>query len=180
MPYNERTPNEDRVDQVLKWLDLPPADRPRFLTLYFNDVDSAGHWYGPDSSQVVAAVERLDAMIGRLVRGLEQRGIVNDVNIVLTSDHGMVETSRRRIIVVDDLVPSADGVDRRSRSDDRRLAAAGTGGRGAAAARLRAPAPQGRTGGARRRPTGTFVNIRGFRRSSASPTKAGRSCGAIG
>jgi len=110
MPYSERTPNEDRVDQVLKWLDLPPADRPRFLTLYFNDVDSAGHWYGPDSAQVVAAVERLDVVIGRLVRGLEHRGIANDVNVVLTSDHGMVETSRRRIIVVDDLVPSADGV----------------------------------------------------------------------
>lgn len=110
LPYNERTPNEERVDQVLKWLDLPPAERPQFLTLYFNDVDVAGHAYGPESPQVASAVQKLDALVGRLLRGLGERGIVNDVNVVLTSDHGMVETSRRRVILADDLVPPADGV----------------------------------------------------------------------
>jgi predicted AlkP superfamily pyrophosphatase or phosphodiesterase len=110
MPYDSAVPNEARVDQVLKWLDLPAAQRPRLLTLYFNDVDTAGHAYGPESPQVARAVQRLDGMIGRLLRGLGQRGIVNDVNIVLTSDHGMAETSRRRVIVADDLVPASDGI----------------------------------------------------------------------
>jgi predicted AlkP superfamily pyrophosphatase or phosphodiesterase len=59
---------------------------------------------------VTSAVQRLDGLVGRLLRGLEQRGIANDVNIVLTSDHGMVETSRRRVILADDLVPAADGI----------------------------------------------------------------------
>lgn len=110
MPYSDRVPNEERVDQVLKWLDLPPAERPRFLTLYFNDVDSAGHAYGPNSQQVADAVQRLDGMVGRLLRGLERRNLQHEVNIVLTSDHGMTETSRRRLIVVDDLVPASDGI----------------------------------------------------------------------
>src|SRR5262245_49259522 len=101
MPYNDRQPNEERVDQVLKWLDLPPGERPWLLTLYFNDVDSAGHLYGPNSPQVQSAVQKLDGMLGRLRRGLEDRRIANDVNIVVTSDHGMSETSRRRVIVAD-------------------------------------------------------------------------------
>jgi predicted AlkP superfamily pyrophosphatase or phosphodiesterase len=110
MPYNDRLPNEERVDQVLKWLDLPAAERPSLLTLYFNDVDAAGHAYGPDSPQVQSAVQKLDNMLGRLRRGLEERRIANDVNIVVTSDHGMSETSRRRVIVADDLVPTTDGI----------------------------------------------------------------------
>ncbi|MCI4317160.1 MAG: hypothetical protein L3J96_01355, partial [Thermoplasmata archaeon] len=36
-------------DKVLEWLDLPPAQRPRFLTLYFNLVDTNGHLFGPDA-----------------------------------------------------------------------------------------------------------------------------------
>src|SRR5688500_1151444 len=49
--FDERVPEPARVDQVLAWLDLPAADRPSFVTLYLNEVDTVGHWYGPDSAQ---------------------------------------------------------------------------------------------------------------------------------
>src|SRR4030095_14200698 len=48
-PYDGKVPNNVRVDTVLGWLDLPAAERPTFLTLYFNDVDDAGHDFSPDS-----------------------------------------------------------------------------------------------------------------------------------
>jgi predicted AlkP superfamily pyrophosphatase or phosphodiesterase len=109
MPYDQDRSNSSRVDQVLAWLDLPGAARPAFITLYMSDVDAAGHSFGPDSPEVQRALERVDDMLGRLLRGLERRRMLDEINIVVTSDHGMAETSRQRVVFVDDLVNASDG-----------------------------------------------------------------------
>jgi len=44
--YDEDTSNDARVDTILSWLDLPRAQRPTFLALYFSDPDDAGHAFG--------------------------------------------------------------------------------------------------------------------------------------
>jgi alkaline phosphatase D len=43
VPFNDTFPDEDRIQQVLQWLQLPEADRPHFITLYYSNVDHAGH-----------------------------------------------------------------------------------------------------------------------------------------
>lgn len=108
-PYDHGRPNERRVDQVLAWLDLPAAERPAFLTLYMSDADAAGHSFGPNSPELLRALERLDSALGRLLRGLEARRLLQTTNIIVTADHGMAETSRQRVVFVDDLVAPADG-----------------------------------------------------------------------
>lgn len=108
--FDDSIPNEARVDRLLRWLDLPPAERPSFLTLYFSEVDRAGHRYGPEAPELLSAVSRVDAAVGRLLAGLERRNLIATTNIVLVSDHGMAETSRRRVIAIDDLIASSDGV----------------------------------------------------------------------
>lgn len=109
-PYNGSYPANDRVDQVLRWLDLPDAERPRLLTLYFEDTDRAGHADGPDSTAVLQAIRRADGYLGRLLRGLERAGLAEDVNIVVVSDHGMASADTSRVIVLDTYV-SLDDVD---------------------------------------------------------------------
>src|SRR5262245_24277479 len=42
-PYDENTPPSMRIRWVLEKLDLPADRRPTFLTLYFEDLDDAGH-----------------------------------------------------------------------------------------------------------------------------------------
>jgi predicted AlkP superfamily pyrophosphatase or phosphodiesterase len=106
-PYDSRQPAVDRVDQLLKWIDLPTAQRPRFLTLYFEDTDEAGHAHGPDSPEVRDAITRDDGYVGRLIDGLTQRGILDRINIVVVSDHGMAPVDDDHIVVADDYV-SAD------------------------------------------------------------------------
>jgi predicted AlkP superfamily pyrophosphatase or phosphodiesterase len=108
-PFDERRPGPELVDQLLRWLDLPAVDRPTFLTLYFNDVDTAGHDYGPESTEVRAAIARVDGYLGRLLTGLQRRGLLDRVNVVVTSDHGMSATSRDRVIYIDDYLTPADG-----------------------------------------------------------------------
>jgi predicted AlkP superfamily pyrophosphatase or phosphodiesterase len=109
MPYDHDLAKDARVDRVLAWLDLAAAERPSLVTLYFSDVDGAGHSFGPDSPELVRALEAVDASLGRLLRGLDQRGLGDSVNIILTSDHGMAETSRQRVVLIDDFVTPADG-----------------------------------------------------------------------
>ena len=52
--FDQKLTSNDRVDKLLSWLDLPADQRPTFMTLYFDVVDTAGHDYGPESAEVNA------------------------------------------------------------------------------------------------------------------------------
>jgi predicted AlkP superfamily pyrophosphatase or phosphodiesterase len=89
LKYDASFPNQKRVEQVLAWLHLPPEQRPHMITLYFSDADTAGHRYGPDSSQVADAVHELDTEIWRLMDGIKESNL--PVDLIVLADHGMVE-----------------------------------------------------------------------------------------
>lgn len=108
-PYDDTVAYEDRVDQALEWLDLPDAERPSLVALYFDEPNSVGHQYGPESEQAFAAVRRVDTILGRLFDGLEQRRRLVSTNIVVVSDHGMVQNDPQRVIVLDDHVDLLPG-----------------------------------------------------------------------
>ncbi|MCH8247030.1 MAG: alkaline phosphatase family protein [Bacteroidetes bacterium] len=108
--FDQTVPGNTRVDQVLEWLDLPVAERPEFIALYFGLIDGTGHTYGLDAPETAEAVLEADGYIGRLLDGLEQRGIEDRVNIILVADHGMSPRSQNRVIALDDYV-DVDQVD---------------------------------------------------------------------
>lgn len=108
MPFDTDYAPSRRVDEVLHWLDLPPSRRPRFLTLYFEQVDKAGHTFGPESPEVDAALRETDAALGRLVAGLKRRGIFDAADIVVVSDHGQTATDPAQRTYLDDIVPLDD------------------------------------------------------------------------
>jgi predicted AlkP superfamily pyrophosphatase or phosphodiesterase len=86
--FDDKLDDEKRVDQVVAWLKLPPELRPHFITLYYANVDHAGHTYGPDSEEVRAAVHHLDSMIGDLQTKLAPLHL--PIDLVVVADHGMV------------------------------------------------------------------------------------------
>ncbi|MEW5837028.1 MAG: ectonucleotide pyrophosphatase/phosphodiesterase [Pseudomonadota bacterium] len=104
-PYDGNVTADRRVDQVLAWLDLPGDRRPGFLTLYFDAVDHAGHDYGPDSPQVDQALRDTDEALGRLVAGLRRRGLLDRINLIVVSDHGMAAVPVGHVITLDRLLP---------------------------------------------------------------------------
>ncbi|MBX3294427.1 MAG: alkaline phosphatase family protein [Acidobacteria bacterium] len=106
--YDGKVPNDTRVDTVLGWLDLPVAQRPTMITMYFSDVDDAGHNHGPESPENREAVLRVDANIKRLVDGLAARGILEQVNLIFTSDHGMAPYKMRNAVVLDEMFDTGD------------------------------------------------------------------------
>ncbi len=100
--YDKTVPAETRVDTVLGWLDLPLQKRPSFLTLYMEEVDTAGHEDGPDSEGVGQALRVVDGAIGRLIDGLRMRGLLDSVDLIIVADHGMAATARDRVTFLDD------------------------------------------------------------------------------
>ncbi len=100
--------NDDRVKQVLDWLKLPEGERPCFNTLYFSEVDHAGHDAGPDSPEVLVAANHLDRALGKLVTGVDALGLTGRTTFVIVSDHGMSQTSPDRLIYLDDYVDTGD------------------------------------------------------------------------
>ncbi|WP_350015510.1 ectonucleotide pyrophosphatase/phosphodiesterase [Rhodanobacter sp. IGA1.0] len=105
LAYDGAVTPAQRVDQVLAWLDLPVAERPSFLTLYFDGVDHAGHTYGPDTPQVNEALRETDAALAQLVGGLKQRGLFDRINLVVVSDHGMATVPEANNVMIDTLIP---------------------------------------------------------------------------
>ncbi len=100
--YDQSVPNRVRVEAVLDWLALPEASRPHMITLYFSLVDSAGHDSGIGSADLREAVRTIDSEIGFLVEGLED--LAFDVNVIIVSDHGMVDQDPEKVIYLDDYV----------------------------------------------------------------------------
>ncbi len=64
--YNQSVSYQSRVDQVLKWMDLPIDKRPIFTTLYFDEPDSAGHKGGPNTSNVNLIEKKISTNVNLL------------------------------------------------------------------------------------------------------------------
>ena len=108
--YNEDPTNLDRMDQILSWLLHTGNARPSFLASYFSVVHSKGHSYGPDGDETIEAIRVVDEAIGHLIDGLEAQNILNEVNIMIVSDHGMTETPDTKVINIADYINLDDVV----------------------------------------------------------------------
>jgi len=102
--YDGSVTHNDRIDQILKWLDYTSVRRPQFISTYFSHLDDLGHNYGPNSEEVIAGIQEMDRTIGRMIDGLKSRNMFNSVNIILVSDHGMASTSSDSMIFLDDYI----------------------------------------------------------------------------
>lgn len=107
-PYSGSVTNEAIIDQILQWLDLATDDRPVFITGYLNDANYWGHRLGPESSAMDTVIQGLDTDIGRLISGLKKRDLLEKVNLIITSDHGMTTIERDKTIFLDDYISLSD------------------------------------------------------------------------
>ena len=95
LKFADQFPDEQRVDQVIAWLKLPPEQRPHFITLYYSNVDHSGHKYGPDAPETAQAVRHLDDLMGKLWDGIAAMKL--PIDLVIVSDHGMETVQGGRV-----------------------------------------------------------------------------------
>jgi len=98
VPYDQQMPAAKRVEQFLSWLDLEASARANFFTLYFEEVDSIGHKFGPKSPEILQALRNVDSAMALLVQGLKDRNLWGKMNLIVSSDHGMVEIENQKRI----------------------------------------------------------------------------------
>ena len=88
VPYDESVKFNDRVDSVVRWF----ANKEVNLAfLYFDEPDEIGHKHGPESLALFKKVKELDDVLGYLKQKLEKINILDEINIIITSDHGMTK-----------------------------------------------------------------------------------------
>lgn len=107
IPFDDSLSSRARVDKLLSWID-EPGRKPSFETLYFDAVDHAGHEFGPDSPQLNDALREVDDALGYLAQGLARRGLYENMNIIVVSDHGMADVPVGNIVFADEETDLAD------------------------------------------------------------------------
>ena len=102
-PFDYSIPFEKRLDEVVDWLTRPAEQRPAIVCFYFEETNSAGHRFGPDSAELAKAVRLVDTHIGTMLARLRAAGV--EPNVVVVSDHGMTATSKDRVVFLDEYLP---------------------------------------------------------------------------
>ncbi|BHF83062.1 Bis(5'-adenosyl)-triphosphatase enpp4 [Sparganum proliferum] len=91
------------------------APDARFAHAHIDLPDSAGHSYGPDSNEVLDAIEQTNDGIAYLMQRIEQEHFSGEKpNIIVTSDHGMTAVSHTKIVNVSAVLSKSEykfGVD---------------------------------------------------------------------
>ncbi len=95
--FDNKIDDNERIDQIVAWLKLPLEQRPHFITLYYSNVDHAGHERGPNSPEVAEAVKHVDDLMGRLEKELD--GLHLQIDLVIVADHGMEKVQGDPIIL---------------------------------------------------------------------------------
>lgn len=109
--FNNEMPFKARVDTVVKWLGAPDTQAVDFTTLYFEHVDAMGHRYGTDSDSVNPAIKKSDRILGYLKNQLRKNGLWSQMNLLVVSDHGMIDLAADKTIELDHII-SVDDAER--------------------------------------------------------------------
>ena len=91
---------EKRAEKVIDW--LTSKSPPNFVAVYFEEPDTTCHHEG--WSELSEAIQRVDKTVGLIVEGLKRHELLDKVNIIITADHGMSNTSCDKVIDLDQYV----------------------------------------------------------------------------
>lgn len=91
-----------RADSVIAWLSLEESKRPRMITWYVAEPDGVGHHEGPHSPKADSVVQALDQLLGYFMKKLANHPLADQVNVIITSDHGMGSICEEKTIYLND------------------------------------------------------------------------------
>ncbi|GJJ13180.1 hypothetical protein Clacol_007431 [Clathrus columnatus] len=104
VPFKNKVPLNEKLDQLLQWVDKPLEDRPQLILAYEPSLDQAGHAYGPGSKEVNNSLVYIDTFARDLHQALADRNLSEIIDIVFVSDHGMTDTRHVEFIYLEKLI----------------------------------------------------------------------------
>ena len=105
-PFDANIKEEEKIDQVIEWLEMDEAIRPKLIMTYWDGTDSVGHIYGTDHKKIFDQMVRQDQMLGLLFSRLTEIDAWDYVTLLLVSDHGMINVNK--YISLKDVLDSID------------------------------------------------------------------------
>lgn len=101
IPYQGSMPFNTLID---KFVNLFSNKTINFGALYFNEPDHTGHLYGPLSIEIKKKLEEVDQNLGYLITQLKKLNLFEQLNLIITSDHGMQQISNETAIFLSSYV----------------------------------------------------------------------------
>ncbi|MFI3332386.1 MAG: ectonucleotide pyrophosphatase/phosphodiesterase [Rikenellaceae bacterium] len=96
--YDHNMDYFQRADNVVASMSLPEDQVPNLVMWYMPDPDEVGHHTGPNSAECIARVEYIDSVLSYFFAKMRETPYFEDVDFIVTSDHGMAELSEERYI----------------------------------------------------------------------------------
>lgn len=78
-------------ETVTKALDFITGEKPVFTFIHMDEPDGAGHSIGHNTLDYYTAVEKIDTLIGVIIKTLEKEKMMGETVIIFSSDHGGLE-----------------------------------------------------------------------------------------
>ena len=107
MPYGNDVDDKSKIDKIIELL-TTHTEAINLGLLTFLEPDRTAHIYGPDSEEVTSMIEKADELIGYFMEEMYRVGLLDNINIIVTSDHGFTSNSKEKLIFLDDFVDPRD------------------------------------------------------------------------
>ncbi|KAK7922293.1 hypothetical protein WMY93_009195 [Mugilogobius chulae] len=87
------------------------SGQAHMAAVYYEKIDVEGHHFGPDSAEVRRAVLELDQAMQELNRGITEKDLQDQINVMMFSDHGMTRIQwMDKVIELDKYINMSDVV----------------------------------------------------------------------
>ena len=96
MKFDLTTPIKDQVEKVIQWAE----NGTDLCMLYHGQPDFAGHNFGIGSKEMITAIKEINVYLGVLIDYVTT--VEKNINLIVTSDHGMVHFDREKLVVLED------------------------------------------------------------------------------
>lgn len=73
-------------------VDYIKSKKPELFAMVFDQPDGAGHTYGWESQEYMDLLPKLDAQLAEIVQAIKDAGIADETLLIVSSDHGGIET----------------------------------------------------------------------------------------
>ncbi|KAK7938771.1 hypothetical protein WMY93_002097 [Mugilogobius chulae] len=93
--YKNETAWRENTDKVMSWFRDQDLD---FISMYFGEPDGTGHRYGPNSPERQKMVMQVDRTVGYMRQAVKNYGLEDQLNIIITADHGMTTIYRDGLV----------------------------------------------------------------------------------
>ncbi|XP_034967611.2 glycerophosphocholine cholinephosphodiesterase ENPP6 [Zootoca vivipara] len=91
LPYYSVPTDGNFSNAVDSAIELLRSGRADMAAVYYERIDVEGHHYGPSSTQRNNALKAVDNVLHNMTKLIKDKGLQNDLNVILFSDHGMTD-----------------------------------------------------------------------------------------